>query len=162
MRIENIMPSHFYAPTAPMPFRQHVHAEPVNDTKAGGFNSPAASVEISQQAMMAANYECKTCESRRYVDQSDDPSVSFQTPTHISPGASASMVMAHEREHVANEQARADREGNTVVSQTVTLQTAVCPECKRSYVSGGTTRTITMNEGGNNQSENSQGHSDLG
>ena len=95
--------------------------------------------------------ECKTCESRRYVDQSNDPSVSFQTPTHISPGQSASMVMSHEREHVANEQARAEREGSRIVDQSVTLTSAICPECKRMYISGGTTRTTTVSD---NSSEN--------
>jgi hypothetical protein len=87
--------------------------------------------------------ECQTCKNRRYVDGSDDPSVSFQSPTHISPGQSASMVMSHEREHVTNEQARADREGREVISQTVSLQVSTCPECGRMYVSGGVTRTIT-------------------
>jgi hypothetical protein len=87
--------------------------------------------------------ECQTCKNRRYVDGSDDPSVSFQSPTHISPGQSASMVMSHEREHVANEQAKADREGRKVISQTVSLQVSTCPECGRMYVSGGVTRTVT-------------------
>ena len=156
MRVENVLPSYFYNPQIAVPARQPMPMEPVTGIQAGGFDSPAASVEISQQAMMAAYTQCETCDSRRYVDQSDDPSVSFQTPTHISPGASASMVMAHEREHVANEQARADREGNKVVSQSVTLQTAICPECNRSYVSGGTTRTITKSDG---DSDNNHGHS---
>jgi hypothetical protein len=90
--------------------------------------------------------ECQTCKNRRYADVSNDPSVSFQTPTHISPNQSASMVMAHEKEHVANEQAKADREGRKVVSQTVTLQMSTCPECGRMYVAGGVTRTITADD----------------
>ena len=100
---------------------------------------------------------CKTCESRRYVDQSNDPSVSFQTPTSISPGQSASMVMSHEQEHVANEQARAEREGSRIVNQSVTLTSAICPECKRMYISGGTTRTTTVsdNSGENNSAPES-------
>ena len=87
--------------------------------------------------------ECKTCESRRYQDVSDDSSVSFQSPTHISPGQSAAMVAAHENEHVTNEQAKATEEGREIVSQTVMLKTSVCPECKRVYVSGGETRTVS-------------------
>ena len=146
MRIENVLPSYFYNPQIAMPFRQPMPVEPANGIQPVGFNVPAASVEISEQAKMAAATHCETCASRRYVDQSDDPSVSFQTPTHISPGASASMVMAHEREHVTNEQAKADREGREVVSQSVSLQTAICPECSRVYVSGGTTRTITKSD----------------
>ncbi|MCL2381286.1 MAG: hypothetical protein FWC64_06795 [Treponema sp.] len=94
---------------------------------------------------------CATCDSRRYQDVSNDSSVSFQTPTHISPEKSAAAVRAHEYEHVANEQARADREGRRVVSQTVMLFSAICPECSRVYTSGGETRTVTAedNRGGN-------------
>ena len=51
--------------------------------------------------------ECKTCASRTYQDKSDDPSVSFQSPTHISPQASGTAVMAHEQEHVINEKSKA-------------------------------------------------------
>jgi len=87
--------------------------------------------------------ECKTCSSRTYKDVSNDPSVSFQTPTHISPGQSASAVASHESEHVSNEQAKAEREGREIISQTVTLKTSICPECKKVYVSGGETRTIS-------------------
>ena len=86
---------------------------------------------------------CATCDSRRYQDDSDDPSVSFQMPAHIRPEQSAAVIRAHEYEHVANEQARADREGRRVISQTVTLHSAICPECGRVYTSGGVTRTIT-------------------
>ncbi|MCL2231499.1 MAG: hypothetical protein FWB99_00305 [Treponema sp.] len=89
---------------------------------------------------------CAACDSRRYQDSSDDPSVSFQMPTHISPEQSAAKVRAHEYEHVANEQARADREGRRVISQTVTLHSAICPECGRVYTSGGVTRTITAED----------------
>ena len=149
MRIDNISPSYFYNPQVTMPVRQPM--EPANGMQTGGLNGPAASVEISPQAMAAANTRCGTCESRRYVDQSDDPSVSFQTPTHISPGASAAAVMSHEREHVANEQARADREGRRVVSQSISLDVSTCPECKRMYVSGGTTRTTTVSDSDNDQ-----------
>jgi NMD protein affecting ribosome stability and mRNA decay len=53
------------------------------------------------------------------------------------------MVMAHEQEHVSNEQAKADREGREVVSQTVSVSMAMCPECGRMYASGGETRTVT-------------------
>ena len=49
-------------------------------------------------------------------------------------------------EHVYREQAKADREGREVVSQSVTMHTGICPECGKSYVSGGTTRTVTRAE----------------
>lgn len=86
---------------------------------------------------------CETCEQRKYQDGSDDAGVSFKTPTRIDPGQVASAVRGHEMEHVYREQARAQREGRKVVSQSVTLHTAICPECGKAYVSGGTTRTAT-------------------
>lgn len=89
------------------------------------------------------NTRCETCEKRKYQDGSDDPSVSFQTPTRINPDAAASAVRGHEMEHVFHEQAKAEREDRKVVSQSVTLHTGICPECGRVYVSGGTTRTVT-------------------
>ena len=46
-------------------------------------------------------------------------------------------------EHVVREQAKAQREGRAVISQTVTIHTGICPECGSVYVSGGTTRTTT-------------------
>jgi ribosomal protein L32 len=91
--------------------------------------------------------ECQTCKNRKYQDHSNDPSVSFQSPTHISPGQSGLVVASHEGEHVAHEQANAEREGRKVVSQTVTLSTSICPECGSTYISGGVTRSITKNEG---------------
>lgn len=90
--------------------------------------------------------ECQTCEQRKYQDGSDDMGVSFQTPTRIAPEAVASAVRSHEQEHVTREQAKAEREGRRVISQDVTLHTAICPECGKAYISGGTTRTVTAAE----------------
>jgi hypothetical protein len=87
--------------------------------------------------------ECQTCKNRSYKDVSNDPSVSFQTPTHISPGQSAAAVSSHENEHVSNERAKAEQGGREIISQTVTLKTSICPECKRVYVSGGVTNTLS-------------------
>jgi hypothetical protein len=87
--------------------------------------------------------ECETCKNRKYKDVSNDPSVSFQTPTHMSPGQSASGVLAHENEHVSHEQAKAARNDRRVVSQSVTLRSSICPECGTIYISGGVTRTVT-------------------
>lgn len=87
--------------------------------------------------------ECTTCAERRYVDGSNDAGVSFKTPGKISPEASAAVVMGHEMEHVSNEKASAIAESREIVSQSVTLQTSLCPECGKSYVAGGTTRTTT-------------------
>jgi hypothetical protein len=90
-----------------------------------------------------SNYVCQTCKQRRYKDGSNDPGVSFKTPGYIAPGSSAAVVAGHEQEHVTREQAKANTAGRRVVSQTVALHYAVCPECHRSYVSGGTTKTVT-------------------
>lgn len=86
--------------------------------------------------------ECQTCKNRKYVDGSNEGDVSFKTPGHIDPGSSASKVMAHEQEHVANAVAEGNKPGKELVSATVTLKTSVCPECGRVYVSGGTTHTM--------------------
>lgn len=86
--------------------------------------------------------ECQTCKNRKYVDGSNEGNVSFKTPGHIDPGSSASKVMAHEQEHVANAVAKGSKPNNELVSASVSLQTAVCPECGRVYVSGGVTHTV--------------------
>jgi len=89
---------------------------------------------------------CHTCENRRYVDQSNDSSVSFQTPTKISPNMAAAAVASHEQEHVRNEQANALRDGREIVSQSVTITYDTCPECGKQYVSGGTTKTTSISK----------------
>lgn len=85
--------------------------------------------------------ECQTCKERKYVDGSNDPDVSFKTPGHISPEASYAKVSSHEREHVANAIAEGSKPNAQLVSSTVTLKMGVCPECGRSYVAGGLTKT---------------------
>lgn len=84
--------------------------------------------------------KCETCEKRKYQDGSDE-NVSFKAAAHISPESAASRVRAHEQEHVANAYTKAAQKGGEVLSVSVRIQTAVCPECGRSYVSGGTTTT---------------------
>ena len=98
-------------------------------------------VEGAQKALEEG--KCETCEKRKYQDGSDDMGVSFQTPTRVDPEQAASAVRGHEMEHVVREQAKAQREDRKVVSQSVTLHTAICPECGKTYISGGTTRTTT-------------------
>ena len=102
---------------------------------------PAEETPSPQEVMEEG--ECQTCKERKYQDGSDDPGVSYQTPTNIDPDVAASAVRGHEQEHVVREQAKAQREGREVVSQSVSLHTAICPECGKVYVSGGTTRTTT-------------------
>ena len=85
--------------------------------------------------------ECDTCKQRKYQDGSNEGDVSFKTPGHISPQASAAAVRAHEQEHVGNAYEKAAKEGGEVRSATVSLRTEICPECGTSYVAGGETRT---------------------
>lgn len=87
--------------------------------------------------------ECSTCASRTYVDGSNDPGVSFKTPTKVSPEQSFSAVASHETEHVSNEKAKAIRDDAEIISQSVVLHNSVCPECGVSYVAGGKTTTVT-------------------
>ena len=95
----------------------------------------------AQEVMEEA--ECQTCKNRKYQDGSDDPGVSFKTATNVAPEQAAAAVRGHEQEHVVRERAKAQREDRKVVSQSVTIHTAICPECGDVYVSGGTTRTST-------------------
>lgn len=95
-----------------------------------------------------AKGECQTCKKRKYVDGSNENDVSFKTPTHINPNNAASAVMGHEREHMANAVAEGSKAGNELVSASITLQTDICPECGRVYVSGGTTHTTIRRSSG--------------
>ncbi|MEN1760534.1 hypothetical protein [Anoxynatronum sibiricum] len=109
--------------------------------KAGGEGISA--ISKGEQTALGGRESCETCDSRKYKDQSDDPSVSFQSPTHISPEQASVKVRAHEHEHVRNEKARAQREGREVLYQTVVLHGGICPDCGKPYVAGGETRTVT-------------------
>ena len=85
--------------------------------------------------------ECQTCKERKYKDGSDECDVSFQTAQHIDPSAAGARVRAHEGEHVSNAYQKAAKNGGKVLQASVAIHTAVCPECGRVYVSGGTTTT---------------------
>ncbi len=83
---------------------------------------------------------CETCRERKYQDGSDE-NVSFKSAAHISPNAAGAAVRAHEGEHVSNAYKKAAQEGGKVIHAGVAIHTAVCPECGRTYVSGGVTNT---------------------
>ena len=84
--------------------------------------------------------ECETCKERKYQDGSDEM-VSFKSAQHISPTEAGSRVRAHEQEHVANAYEKAAKDGGKVLQASVSIHTAICPECGRTYVSGGETNT---------------------
>ena len=120
--------------------------QPMHGNAAAFFSIDGDRAEISYGLLEALKPEgaCLTCQNRKYVDKSDDASVSFQTPTNINPGMAASAVASHEQEHVRNEQAKAQREDRQIISQSVSLTYSTCPECGKHYVSGGTTRTTSV------------------
>lgn len=103
------------------------------------IRNPGESTE-KQAGRQSSAAECKTCKERKYQDGSDEE-VSFKSAAHISPDAAASRVRSHEQEHVSNAYKKAAQSNGKVVSCNVSIHTSVCPECGRTYVSGGTTAT---------------------
>lgn len=85
--------------------------------------------------------ECKACKERKYKDGSDESNVSFKAAQHVSPESAGAAVRAHESQHVSNAYKKAAEGGGKVMQASVAIHTAICPECGRSYVSGGTTTT---------------------
>ena len=103
----------------------------------GGYNG-AESTDGEDEAVDTG--ECETCKNRKYQDGSDEM-VSFKAAGHIDPDSAASVVMSHEQEHVSNAYQKADLEGGEVVRASVRLKTDICPECGRTFISGGVTST---------------------
>ncbi len=114
---------------------------PLSDSTKKGDSSVKGVDEEADKKRRFDSYECKTCENRKYQDGSDDSGVSFQTPTRIDPKSAAAQVRGHEQEHVVRNQAKAERDGDEIVSQNVVLHTGICEECGKVYISGGTTTT---------------------
>ena len=104
----------------------------------------------------SGSIECETCANRKYQDGSDEM-VSFKSAAHISPEASASRVRAHEQEHVSNAYDKAEKDNGKVISCNVSIHTATCPECGRTYVSGGDTTTQIKYSEENPYSQNAKG-----
>ncbi|MBE5831215.1 MAG: hypothetical protein E7306_05710 [Butyrivibrio sp.] len=98
--------------------------------------------ESTQKApgKLSSPAECETCKNRKYQDGSDEM-VSFKSAQHISPNAAAARVRGHEAEHVSNAYKDAAQNNGKVLQASVSIKTAVCPECGRVYVSGGETAT---------------------
>lgn len=105
----------------------------------GTTNSMTVNGE-SEKTGKSSPEECETCKKRKYQDGSDEM-VSFKNASHISPNQAASAVRAHEQEHVQNAYNKATTDNGKVLNASVTIHTSICPECGRSYVSGGTTHT---------------------
>lgn len=86
--------------------------------------------------------KCNTCASRTYQDGSDESNVSFKTAAHVDPAQSEAAVAQHEGMHVKNAVSKAATSSNdTLVSASVSIKYATCPECGRRYAAGGLTTT---------------------
>lgn len=106
-----------------------------------GIKGPEVSKEKGRYDIKDPNEECETCKNRKYQDGSNEHNVSFKTAAHISPNAAGSAVRAHENQHVSNAYKKAAQDNGKVLNASVSIHTSICPECGRSYVSGGTTHT---------------------
>lgn len=107
----------------------------VAQAKTAGFSQ----TEI-QSMERSGQIQCETCKNRKYQDGSDEM-VSFKSPAHVAPQAAGQAVRAHEQEHVGNAYKKAGMTDGEVVQASVRIFTSVCPECGRTYVSGGETTT---------------------
>lgn len=115
-------------------------SEKVSPTGVANSVDTGLSVDSKKVAKTDPGYQCQTCANRKYQDGSDE-NVSFKSATNIAPEAAASAVRGHEQEHVANAYDKAKQNNGKVISATVQIHTSICPECGKTYVSGGTTRT---------------------
>lgn len=104
------------------------------------YNNTYSEKGISDSGKVNSSGECETCKNRKYQDGSNE-NVSFKSAAHISPEASAGAVRAHEGEHVSNAYTKAAQNNGKVINASVSIHTSVCPECGKTYVSGGTTDT---------------------
>ena len=116
--------------------------------------------ESTQRApgKMSSPAECETCKNRKYQDGSDEM-VSFKSAQHIAPQAAAARVRGHEAEHVSNAYKDAAMNNGKVLQASVSIKTAVCPECGRTYVAGG--ETCTMIKYTNEENPYTQARKDL-
>ena len=101
--------------------------------------NPNASTEKAP-GRVSSPAECETCKNRKYQDGSDEM-VSFKSAQHISPQSAPARVRGHEAEHVSNAYKDAAMNNGKVLQASVSIKTAVCPECGRTYVCGGETTT---------------------
>ena len=129
--------------------------------KVGAVKNPGESTRVAP-GRKSSPAECQTCKERKYQDGSDE-NVSFKSAQHISPEAAGARVRAHEQEHVANAYSKAEQQNGKVINASVTIHTAICPECGRTYVSGGTTHTqIKYNNEKNPYQQNKKANDAMG
>ena len=108
---------------------------------AGSVSAVENPDEVKKAGRKSSPQDCETCKNRKYQDGSDEQ-VSFKSAAHISPKEAGARVRGHEQEHVVNAYAKAAEKGGKVLHAGVSIHTAVCPECGRTYVAGGETSTV--------------------
>lgn len=128
--------------TAQDVYSQYAEKQLADRRERMGIKDPLAEMDPLKAGERDARHggECETCKNRKYQDGSDEM-VSFKSAAHVSPTAAGAAVRAHEQEHVSNAYKKETTENAKVLQASVTIKTAVCPECGRTYVSGGETRT---------------------
>lgn len=114
--------------------------QPMQGVSAVNGTNMTSEEQAAGKVQSTGKTECQTCKERKYQDGSDEM-VSFKSAAHISPEAAGTRVRAHEQEHVSNAYKKAEKGNGKVLMASVRIHTSVCPECGRSYVSGGTTAT---------------------
>lgn len=97
--------------------------------------------KVKKPGKRSSPEDCETCANRKYQDGSDEGNVSFKSASHISPESAGARVRAHEGEHVSNAYKKAAQKNGKVLNASVSIHTSICPECGRTYVSGGVTHT---------------------
>ena len=116
--------------------------KPTEDIDNPNAVDPSADPDkIKKPGKRSSPEDCETCSNRKYQDGSDE-NVSFKTASHISPESAGSRVRAHEGEHVSNAYKKAAQKDGKVLNASVAIHTSICPECGRTYVSGGVTNTM--------------------
>lgn len=134
---------------------------PVSASKAtNSIKNPGESTKVTP-GRKSSPAECETCKERKYQDGSDEM-VSFKAATHISPNSAGAAVRSHENEHVRNAYSKASKNNGEVLQASVAIKTAICPECGRTYVSGGETTTRIKYTNEDNPYQQNQKSADYG
>lgn len=124
------------------PYQVNIYSASKNHTNAVSSTDSASSDETKKAGRKSSPADCQTCKERKYQDGSDEANVSFKSASHISPKSAGTAVRAHEQEHVSNAYKKASKKNGKVINASVSIHTSSCPECGRTYVSGGTTHTM--------------------
>ncbi|MDL2233815.1 hypothetical protein LJC63_09620 [Ruminococcaceae bacterium OttesenSCG-928-L11] len=119
-------------------------ARKTTQTAPGVAKQPNEAKASLDQKVRNSSADCETCRKRQYKDESSDGGVSFQAPKHLAASTAGIRVMSHEHEHAAAESTDPGEEGGVTRSSNTYLEYAKCPECGRTYVKGGLTKTTSQ------------------